>query len=136
MSTFKLKIIACNRVFFDGDCRLLVFPGYDGEVGVMAHHESMTAIVSVGEIRYQLADGTVQYAVVSEGFLKFEDNEATVIVFSAERPDEIDQARAQAAFERAKEQLQQKQSAVEYRLSTMSMAKAMARMRAHDKYVN
>lgn len=136
MSNFKLKIIACDRVFYDGDCQMLIFPGFDGEVGVMAHHESMTAIVCVGEIRYRLPDGIVQYAVVSEGFLKFENNEATVIVFSAEKPEEIDQARARAAFERAKEQLQQKQSAVEYRLSTMTMAKAMARMRAHDKYVN
>ena len=30
MNTFSLKIIACDKVFYDGPCELLVFPGYDG----------------------------------------------------------------------------------------------------------
>ncbi|MBD8972953.1 MAG: ATP synthase F1 subunit epsilon, partial [Clostridiales bacterium] len=32
MNTFSLKIIACDKVFYDGPCELLVFPGYDGEM--------------------------------------------------------------------------------------------------------
>jgi F-type H+-transporting ATPase subunit epsilon len=57
-----------------------------------------------------------------------------VLVFSAEHPDEIDAFRAQAALERAKEQLQQKQSIMEYHISSASLARAMARLRGVEKF--
>ena len=53
---------------------------------------------------------------------------------SAERPEEIDKFRAEAALERAREQLQQKQSIMEYHISSASMARAMARLRGVSKF--
>ena len=47
MDTFYLKIIACDRVFFEGECEYLSFPGYDGSLGVMAHHQPMATVVSL-----------------------------------------------------------------------------------------
>lgn len=137
MDTFSLKIIACDRVFFDGECQFLVFPVFDGEMAVMAHHEQMTTNIEVGEIRFQLPDGTWQKAIVSSGILKVEKNKVDVLVYSAERPEEIDAFRAQAAKERAQEQLQQKQSIMEYHISQASLARAMARLRgAKEKSIN
>lgn len=133
MSTFSLKVIACDRVFYDGEVQSLIFPGFDGEMAILAHHESMTCTVEVGEIRFKLPDDTWKEAIVSEGFLRVEDNEVTMIVFSAETPEEIDEFRAQAALERAKEQLQQKQSRLEYEMTTASMARAMARLSSSKK---
>ena len=63
------------------------------------------------------------------------NNKVDIIVYSAERPEEIDKFRAEAALERAKEQLAQKQSIMEYHVSTASLARAMARLRGvknHD----
>ena len=100
MSTFSLKIVACNRVFYDGECEILVFPAYDGEMAVMAHHEQMTATVEIGEIRFKLPDGTWQKAIVSDGLIKVDNNKVDVLVYSAERPEEIDEFRAEAALER------------------------------------
>ena len=133
MDTFGLKIIACNRVFYDGECKTLVFPGSDGEMAIMAHHEDMTSTVEIGEIRYQLPDDTWQVAIVSDGLLKVDNNQVQVIVYSAEKPEEIDAFRAEAALARAKEQLQQKQSLKEYHVSQASMARAMARLREVHK---
>lgn len=133
MDTFSLKIMACDRVFFDGESRMLVFPVYDGEMAIMAHHEQMTTTIEVGEIRFQLPDNTWQNAIVSDGILKVEKNEVHLLVYSAERPEEIDAFRAQAALERAKEQLQQKQSIREYHVSSASLARAMARLRGVKK---
>lgn len=133
MDTFSLKIMACDRVFFEGESRILVFPVYDGEMAIMAHHEQMTTTIEVGEIRFQLPDNTWQKAIVSDGLLKVEKNEVHLLVYSAERPEEIDAFRAQAALERAKEQLQQKQSIREYHVSSASLARAMARLREVKK---
>ncbi len=132
-STFSLKIIACDRVFYEGESKMLVFPGYDGEMAIMAHHEAMTSTVEIGEIRYQLPDDTWQVAIVSDGLLQVEQNQVNIIVYSAEKPEEIDAFRAEAALARAKEQMQQKQSLNEYRISQASLARAMARLRSVNK---
>jgi F-type H+-transporting ATPase subunit epsilon len=134
MSTFSLKIVACNRVFYDGECEILVFPAYDGEMAVMAHHEQMTATVEIGEIRFKLPDGTWQKAIVSDGLIKVDNNKVDVLVYSAERPEEIDEFRAEAALERAREQLQSKQSIMEYHISQASLSRAMARLKGAHRY--
>ena len=133
MQTFTLKIIACDRVFYDGPSGMLVFSGSDGEMAIMAHHEDMTSTVEVGELRYQLPDESWQTAIISDGLLRVEDNVVKVIVYSAEKPEEIDAFRAEAALARAKEQLQQKQSIMEYHISEASLARAMARLKGVHK---
>ena len=55
-----------------------------------------------------------------------------LVVYSAERPEDIDRFRAQAALERAREQLQQKQSIREYHVSRASLSRAMARLKASN----
>ena len=127
---FNLKIIACNGVFFDDDCEILIFPGSDGEVAVMYHHEPMTGVIEVGEIRFKTKDGQWRHAVVSDGLVRvYPDGNASMIVYSCERPEDIDRFRAQEAMERAQEQLRQKQSIQEYHISTANLARAMARLK-------
>ena len=41
MDTFGLKIIASDKVFYEGRCRNLIIPAPDGEVGLLPHHEDM-----------------------------------------------------------------------------------------------
>ena len=136
MNTFSLKLIACDKVFYDGPCEILIFDGFDGEMAIMANHEPMTCSVETGELRFRVpGETTWQEAIVSTGLLKVEHNKVDIRVYSAERPEEIDKFRAEAALERAKEQLAQKQSIMEYHVSTASLARAMARLRGvknHD----
>ncbi len=134
MSTFSLKIIACNRVFYEGECESLIFPTYDGEMAVLAHHEQMTATVEIGEIKFKKPDGQWQLAVVSDGLITVNHNQVEIIVYSAERPEEIDAFRAEEALARAREQLQEKQSIMQYHISQASMARAMTRLRSAGKF--
>lgn len=130
MKSFELKIMACDRVFYDGECESFVFPGYDGEMAILAGHEPMTTTLEIGEIRFRKPGETEwQRAIVSDGLIKVDKGQVNVLVYSAEKPEEIDKFRAQAALERAKEQMQQKQSIIEYNVSRASMARAMARLR-------
>ncbi|MBQ8117924.1 MAG: ATP synthase F1 subunit epsilon [Lachnospiraceae bacterium] len=135
MNTFSLKITACDRVFYDGECEILVFPVEDGEMAIMANHEQMTTTVEIGELRFRTPDGTEHVAIVSDGMLQVAHNQVKVIVYSAETPEEIDVSRARAAEERAREQLRQKQSIMEYHISRAALARAMARLRGRDKHM-
>lgn len=135
MNTFSLKITACDRVFYEGECEILIFPVEDGEMAIMAHHEQMTTTVEIGELRFRTPDGVEHVVIVSDGMLQVTHNQVKVIVYSAETPEEIDAFRARAAEERAREQLRQKQSIMEYHISRASLARAMARLRGKDKYM-
>ena len=130
-NSFYLKIIAANRVFYSGRCRSIIVPEYDGQKEILAHHEDMVIAVNDGEMRFQPeGSDNWEYAVVGIGFVEIVNNRVTLLVESAERPEEIDVARAREAKERAEEQMRQKQSIHEYYHSRASLSRAMARLKA------
>ena len=133
MNTFLLNVTACDRVFFEGYCRQVILPLEDGEKGIQAHHENMVFDVNVGELRIQTEDGAWITGVVGSGFAQVINNRVSVLVDTAEHPDEIDVRRAKEAKERAKEQLRQEQSIREYHMSKASLARAMSRLRYSSK---
>mgnify|MGYP000124884476 CR=1 FL=1 len=136
-NTFYLKIISANRVFFSGRCRSLIVPEYDGQKEILAHHEDMVIAIDEGEMRFQ-PEGTDnwEYAVVGMGFVEIVNNRVTLLVETAERPEEIDIRRAEEARDRAEEQLRQKQSIVEYHRSQAALARAMTRLRVTKNLKN
>ena len=110
-NTFYLKVIAANRVFYSGRCRSIIVPEFDGQKEILAHHEDMVIAVDEGEMRFQPeGSDNWEYAVVGMGFVEIVNNRVTLLVETAEHPEEIDIARAREAKERAEEQLRQKQS--------------------------
>ena len=117
-NTFYLEIITPDRQFYTGPATNLTMPALDGEYGVQPGHEPV--------VTAPYPDGVV----VSDGFAEIMPDYCILLVSSAERPDEIDRARAERAKERAEERLRQKQSIREYHLSKAALARAMARLKA------
>ncbi len=132
MKTFKLEIVAIDKVFYRGDCEYLVFPDYDGEHGIMAGHEIMVATVQEGEIRYTV-EGEVRYAAVGKGFIEILGDRVILIADFVEKPEEIDIKRAQLAKERAEERLRVKEGEIEYVRSQAALARAMARLKVSGR---
>ena len=106
MAAFWLKVIASDHVFYNGNCESLVVPAHDGEVGILPHREAMILAIQEGELRFRVP-GENQYreAVVGIGIVQVANNRVTVVVDTAERPEDIDEVRARQALERAQEQL-------------------------------
>ena len=130
MDTFKLKVIALDKVFYDGECRQVIVTASDGSLGIMSHHENCVIVLVEGMTKIQLKDGTWLEAVTGIGHVRVTENIVTVLVDFAEKPEEIDAKRAKAALERAKEAMRQKQSIQEYHISQANIARAMARLAA------
>ena len=131
--TFQLEIIACERPFFKGECESLVFPGMDGDHGILANHESMVTCVSAGELKFKTAEGW-QFAAVSNGFLETTGDKVILLADTVERPEEIDENRANAAAIRAEERMRQKQSIQEYYSTKAALNRAMNRLRVSTKH--
>lgn len=133
MKTFALKILASDRVFYEGRCQMAVLPAQDGQIGIMADHAAVVIALDVGELRVQKEDGSEAAAVIGKGIMQFVNNRMTVLVESAEYPDEIDKKRALAAKHRAEERMRQKQSIQEYHQSQAALARALARLKEKEK---
>lgn len=135
MNTFYLKVISANRIFYSGQCKSIILPQYDGQKEILAHHEDMAIAIDAGEMRFIPADSDEwQYAVVGMGLVQIANNRVTLLVETAERPEEIDIARAKEAKERAEEHMRQKQSMKEYYHSQAAMSRAMSRLKITSKY--
>ncbi len=134
MELFQVHILAADRTFYDGPCISLTVPTSDGELGILAHHSPIIAAVQPGTLRYQAPGCEVQLAAVSPGMVKVENNEVLVLVDSAERPEEIDAARAQREADQAREAILQKKSIQEYQVAQGTLARALNRLRVKSSY--
>lgn len=135
MSTFSLKIIASDKVFYNGRCSIVVVSALDGEQAIMSHHEDMVVATQIGEVRFrEREDSDWVRAIVGIGFVHIANNRVTMLVDTAERPEDIDEVRARQALERAQEQLRQTQSIQEYHVSQASLARAIIRLKEIGKY--
>ena len=133
-ATFPVQFLAADRPFYEGECVSLVLPTITGMYGIMAHHRNMITAIIPGMMRYQLPGEPEQMAAVSAGLVKVENGEVLILVDSAERPEEIDRARAEAARERAEERLRQKLSMRDYYNSKAALARALARLKAAKRH--
>lgn len=71
MKTFWLKVIASDRVAYNGRCQKVIVPAADGgQMGILADHENMVIAIEVGEAKMQLEDGTWETLAVGTGFLE------------------------------------------------------------------
>lgn len=137
MNQFSLKIIASDKVFFDGNCGSIIIPAMDGEVEIQAHHENMVIATDVGETRFKVDENSDwQKVVTGLGFIHIANNCVTMLVDTAEKPEDIDTLRAKLALERAEEELRQEQSIQEYKVSRASLARAMVRLKEAGKVNN
>lgn len=134
MKTFSLKVLASDRVFYDGRCKMVILPAQDGQLGVLANHGDMVVALSMGEMRIQKEDDSWETALIGKGVMQDINNRMTILTEFAERPEEIDAKRAQAAKDRAQEQMRQKQSLQEYHHSQAALARALARLKESHKH--
>lgn len=108
----------------------MIVPAADGgQMGILADHENMVIAIEVGEAKMQLEDGTWETLAVGTGFLEVVNNRVTMLVQTAEKPEEIDARRAEERREVMEEKLRQKQSIQEYYHTKASLARAMNRLK-------
>lgn len=125
---FNIEILASDHSFYKGECEMLVFPGIDGENGILANHQPMVTCLSAGELRY-LVDGEWKYAAVSDGIVDITQNKVVILADTIERPDEIDLHRVELSKLQAEEALRQKLSNQEYYQTMVTLNRAINRLK-------
>lgn len=128
MSTLQLEIVTPDKTVVSTETEMVVCPGVLGEFGVLPHHVSLLSALKIGSLRYS-DNGRDQYVFISGGFADVNNNVLTVLAESAERAEDIDVARAEAAKKRAEERLQRHDDNLDVKRAEAALQRAMERLR-------
>ena len=110
--TFSLSVVTPEGSAFDGEAERLVVPGADGEIGVLARHAPLVAMLKAGEIRIR-TDGAWQSFAAGPGYFKVQKDRAIVLVDDAVRAEDIDPAEARREIEEARAVLEKAEAGEE-----------------------
>ena len=125
--TFKLEIVTPEKRVVDTTAQEVEIPGKNGYLGVLPGHAPLITELSVGEITYR-ENSTEQRLAVAWGFAEVLPDRVTILAETAERPNEIDVARARKAKERAEQRLTSGDASVDVERALDALNRAEARL--------
>ena len=128
MAKLQLDIVTAERLVASEEVDVLVAPGVDGELAILPHHAPLLTVLKPGEIRV-LNDGEESDIVVSGGFMEVMPDKVTILADTAERADEIDEVRAEAALKKAEERIESAPADMNLERAVASLRRSQARLK-------
>ena len=125
----KLKIITQERVVFDQEVDAVYSKGTDGEFGLLKGHLPLMTALDIGVTRADIGEEVKKFTTMG-GILQFKDEECLILTTLAEPGEEIDEARARMALEKAKLNLKNAQARMDAKRAEAAIARAEARLKA------
>jgi F-type H+-transporting ATPase subunit epsilon len=110
--TFDLSVVTPEGPVFEGEAQMLIVPGAGGEIGVLARHAPLVAMLKAGEIRVR-AGGEWQSFAAGPGYFKVHQDRAIVLVDDAVRAEEIDVEQARREVDEARALLERAEAGEE-----------------------
>jgi F-type H+-transporting ATPase subunit epsilon len=130
--TIRLDIVTVERAVFSDDVDMVTAPGKEGELGILPHHAALMTTLNPGELLVKKS-GEEYCLAISGGFLEVRGDRIIILADSAERAEEIDISRAEAAKRRAQEQLTHPHSQSESAAAEAALRRALARIEVADR---
>jgi len=122
-----LEIVTPDRAVIYDQVDEVEIPGADGYFGVLPGHTPMLAMLSVGQMWYRKKQERT-YLSIAFGFAEVLPDRVTILAQIAERAEEIDTARAEAARRRAQEELLKSPPGVDIERARISLMKSLMRL--------
>ena len=110
--TFDLSVVTPEGAVFEGEAQMLIVPGAAGEIGVLARHAPLVAMLKAGEIRVRAGSEWQSFAA-GPGYVKVHQDRALVLVDDAVRAEDIDVEEARREVEEARALLERAEAGEE-----------------------
>jgi F-type H+-transporting ATPase subunit epsilon len=123
----RLEIVTAERVVLSDDVDQVNVPGAAGRMGILPRHEPLLTSLIPGELDIIKGGERTPFAI-SGGFIEVLPDRVTILADTAERADESDEARAEAARRRAEDQMRERRSDQEMLLAEAQLRRAMVRL--------
>jgi F-type H+-transporting ATPase subunit epsilon len=126
----QLLIVSADRSLVNEQVDEVEIPGSDGYFGVLPGHTPLLAVLGTGELWYRQGpgDANTHYLAIAFGFAEVQPDRVTILAQVAEKADDIDIARAEAAKKRAEERMAKAEVDTDFERARIALQKAMTRL--------
>ena len=133
MPGLRLDVVTAERQVYSGDVDMVVAPGSNGELGILPQHAALMTTLHPGVLRLKSGREVTQVAI-GGGFLEVRDNRVLVLADTAERADEIDLSRANAAESRARQSLAERGESMDVRQLDLALRRSQVRIKVAHRH--
>ena len=130
--SLTLEVVTPDRGILKEQVDEVVLPGSEGSFGVLPGHAPLLATLQVGEMWYRKGQ-EIHYLAVAFGFVEVLPDRVTVLAQIAEKAEDIDPARAEAAKVRAEERIATPQAAMDFERARIAMMKSLVRLQVASR---
>ena len=102
-----VEVVTPEGEVYHDDVTMVVLPGVEGELGILARHQPIVTLLGVGETRIRKDDDTWDYIATGIGYAQVLFDKVLVVVDHGELAGAIDVKRAEVAADRARQRLQE-----------------------------
>ena len=127
-----LQIVTPDRLVIREQVDEVQVPGAEGYFGVLPGHTPLLASLAVGELWYRKGPERT-YVSIAFGFAEVLPDTVTILAQLAERADEIDVERAEAALKRAEERLARPKTDIDYERARIALTKSLTRLQVSSR---
>ena len=131
-TSLTLEIVTPDRALVTEQVDEVQVPGSDGYFGVLPGHAPLLASLSVGELWYRIGQEK-HYLAIAFGFVEVLPDRVTVLARIAEREQDIDMARAEAAMARAEKRIGEPRTDIDFERARIAMMKSLIRLQVASR---
>jgi len=131
--TLHVDIVSAEAEIFSGTATMVFAPAEMGEVGIAPRHAPLLSRLKPGEVRVQTQEGEELSFFVSGGMLEIQPHVVTILSDTAIRADDLDEAQALEAKDRAEKLLADRSADIDYAKAQSELAQSMAQLAAIKK---
>ena len=128
----QLQIVSADRSLVNESVDEVEIPGSDGYFGVLPGHTPLLALLGTGELWYRQGQDKT-YLLIAFGFAEVQPDRVTILAQIAEKAEEIDLPRAQAAKKRAEERLSRPPVDIDAERARIALLKSLIRLQVASR---
>lgn len=133
MKKIFLEIVTPEKVLFQGEVEEILVPGSEGELGILPDHIPLISTLKPGELKIK-KEGNWDYFAVLGGFVEVRPGSKVFVLASAcEHAEDIDEARALQAKERAESLLKERKDEVKFTEASAALERAITRLKVAQR---
>ena len=132
MATLKLEVVTAERLVFSDEVNAVTAPGVEGQLGILPHHARLMTVLQPGELTIRKGSEEIPLAI-GGGYLEVLPDKVIVLADSAERADEIDLSRAEAARKRAEDAIHTHPAPQDLANAEAALRRSLARLKVAQK---
>ena len=132
MAVLNFEIVTAERMVYSGEVDVVVVPGMEGQLAILPNHAPLITTLQPGELLVRRGGEEVAM-FVQGGFMEVMENRVTVLADVAERAEEIDIERAEAAKRLAEGQIREHRPEVNLATAEAALRRSMLRLKVAER---